>query len=97
SNSTKDQTYNTPAVATLFLLADQVAWMLGIGGLGARGAPARASSSPLVEWAHRAPYTTPFGFDPAPPALVVGAVDFGGAVAAVAPALRRDGMVATEP
>ena len=50
-NSRKDQTYNTPAVATLLLLADQVEWMLGLGGLDACVERCRASSSHLYGWA----------------------------------------------
>ena len=59
-NSLKNQTYNTPAVATLFLLADQIRWMLGKGGLDWCVARTRESSTHLYDWAERTPYTTPF-------------------------------------
>jgi phosphoserine aminotransferase len=98
-NSLKDQTYNTPAVATLFLLADQIAWMLERGGLKWCVARTRASSEHLYGWAERTPYTTPFVADPAKRSLVVGTIDFGESVdaAAVAATLRANGIVDTEP
>lgn len=98
-NSLKDQTYNTPAVATLFLLADQIRWMLDGGGLDWCVARTTASSAHLYEWAKRTPYTTPFVADPAKRSLVVGTIDFDDAVdaAAVAKALRANGIVDTEP
>ncbi len=98
-NSMKDQTYNTPAVATLFLLADQIRWMLDGGGLDWCVARTRESSSHLYEWAQRTPYTTPFVADPAKRSLVVGTIDFDDAVdaAAVAKTLRANGIVDTEP
>ena len=71
-NSLKDQTYNTPAVATLFLLADQIGWMLDGGGLDWCVARTRASSEHLYGWAEKAAYTTPFVADPAKRSLVVG-------------------------
>ena len=99
-NSLKDQTYNTPAVATLFLLADQIRWMLDGGGL-LDWCVARTceSSRHLYEWAERTPYTTPFVADPAKRSLVVGTIDFDDAVdaAAVAKTLRANGIVDTEP
>ncbi len=98
-NSTKDQTYNTPAVATLFLLADQIRWMLDGGGLDWCVARTSESSRHLYEWAERTPYTTPFVADPAKRSLVVGTIDFDEAVdaAAVAETLRANGIVDTEP
>jgi phosphoserine aminotransferase len=98
-NSFKDQTYNTPAVATLFLLADQVRWMLDGGGLDGCVARTRESSEHLYEWAERTTYTTPFVADPAKRSLVVGTIDFAEEVdaAAVAAALRANGIVDTEP
>jgi phosphoserine aminotransferase len=98
-NSLKDQTYNTPAVATLFLLADQVRWMLDGGGLDWCVARTRDSSVRLYEWAERTSYTTPFVTDPAKRSLVVGTIDFDDAVdaAAVAKTLRANGIVDTEP
>jgi len=98
-NSVKDQTYNTPAVATLFLLADQIRWMLGNGGLDWCVARTRASSEHLYAWAERTPYTTPFVADAARRSLVVGTIDFDEAVdaAAVAATLRANGIVDVEP
>ncbi|MGY1606599.1 phosphoserine transaminase [Geodermatophilus sp. SYSU D00700] len=98
-NSVKDQTYNTPAVATLFLLADQVRWMLGLGGL--RGAVARSqeSSGRLYGWAEKSPYATPFVTEPDQRSLVVGTIDFDESVdaAALASTLRANGVVDVEP
>jgi phosphoserine aminotransferase len=98
-NSLKDQTYNTPAVATLFLLAEQVRWMLDGGGLDWCVSRTRASSEHLYGWAERTPYTTPFVADPAKRSLVVGTIDFEDSVdaAAVAATLRANGIVDTEP
>jgi phosphoserine aminotransferase len=98
-NSRKDQTYNTPALATLLLLADQVEWMLDGGGLGFCVGRTRDSSSRLYGWAERSSYTTPFVADPAKRSLVVGTVDFADAVdaSAVAATLRANGIVDVEP
>jgi phosphoserine aminotransferase len=98
-NSVKDQTYNTPAVATLFLLAEQVRWMLERGGLDFCVSRTRASSEHLYEWAERGTHTTPFVGDPAKRSLVVGTIDFDEAVdaAAVAATLRANGIVDVEP
>jgi phosphoserine aminotransferase len=98
-NSVKDQTYNTPALATLFLLADQLDWMLGEGGLEAMVARTTASSSHLYEWAERNPLTTPYVTDPAKRSLVVGTIDFDDAVdaAQIAATLRANGIVDVEP
>ena len=98
-NSQKDQTYNTPAVATLFLLADQVEWMLAQGGLDGCVARTRASSSHLYGWAQQSSFATPFVAEPANRSLVVGTIDFDEAVdaAAVASTLRANGIVDVEP
>jgi phosphoserine aminotransferase len=98
-NSLKDQTYNTPAVATLFLLADQIRWMLDSGGLDWCVSRTTASSEHLYGWAERSGYTTPFVADPAKRSLVVGTIDFSEAVdaAAVAKTLRANGILDTEP
>jgi phosphoserine aminotransferase len=99
-SSRKDQTYNTPAVATLWLLADQIDWMLEGGGLDEFCvARARASSDHLYGWAQETEYATPFVADPAKRSLVVGTIDFDDSVdaAAVAAALRANGIVDTEP
>jgi phosphoserine aminotransferase len=98
-NSTKDQTYNTPALATLLLLEYQVEWMLAQGGLDWCVQRTGASSSHLYGWAERSEYATPFVADPAKRSLVVGTIDFTDAVdaAAVAKTLRANGIVDVEP
>jgi phosphoserine aminotransferase len=98
-NSAQDQTYNTPAVATLFLLAHQIDWLLSIGGLAGAVARTRDSSGRLYEWAERSEFATPFVADPAQRSLVVGTIDFADGVdaAAIAAALRAHGVVDTEP
>jgi len=98
-NSVKDQTYNTPAVATLFLLAEQISWMLDGGGLDWCVSRTRASSEHLYGWAERAEFASPFVADPASRSLVVGTIDFDERVdaAAVAATLRANGILDTEP
>jgi len=98
-NSRKDQTYNTPAVATLLLLADQVEWMLEQGGLDWCVRRTGASSGALYGWAERSPVATPFVADPAKRSLVVGTIDFADEVdaAALAATLRANGIVDVEP
>jgi phosphoserine aminotransferase len=98
-NSRKDQTYNTPAVATLFLLADQLEWMLERGGLGWCVGRAEESSSALYGWAEATSFATPFVSDPEKRSLVVGTIDFSDDIdaAALAATLRANGIVDTEP
>ncbi len=98
-NSRKDQTYNTPAVATLFLLADQIRWMLDAGGLDWCVSRTRATSEHLYSWAEQGEHTTPFVADRAKRSLVVGTIDFDEAVdaAALAATLRANGIVDVEP
>ncbi len=98
-NSVKDQTYNTPAIATLFLLADQIDWMLGKGGLDAMVKRTTASSDHLYGWAESHELATPFVSDPAKRSLVVGTIDFADSVdaAQVAATLRANGIVDVEP
>jgi phosphoserine aminotransferase len=98
-NSRKDQTYNTPSVSTLFLLADQIEWMNSNGGLEWTTARTRDSSTRLYEWAEKTSYTTPFVSDPSLRSQVVGTIDFADEVdaAAVAKVLRANGIVDTEP
>jgi phosphoserine aminotransferase len=98
-NSRKEQTYNTPALATLLLLADQVEWMLGNGGLAWCVARTGDSSSRLYGWAESSEFATPFVADPAKRSLVVGTIDFSDDVdaAQVAATLRANGIVDTEP
>jgi len=98
-NSAKQQTYNTPSVATLLMLTEQIDWMLAQGGLDWAVARTADSSSRLYTWAEKAPYATPFVADPAHRSQVVGTIDFADTVdaAAVAAALRANGIVDTEP
>ncbi|KDA44309.1 phosphoserine transaminase [Frankia sp. BMG5.23] len=97
-NSSKDQTYNTPAVATLFLFADQIEWMLAQGGLDWCVRRTAESSSILYTWAEKTSYATPFVADPAARSQVVVTVDFEGVdAAAVAKVLRANGVVDVEP
>jgi phosphoserine aminotransferase len=98
-NSRKEQTYNTPAVATLLLLADQVEWMLGLGGLDACVERTRASSGHLYGWAEGAELASPFVADPAKRSLVVGTIDFAEEIdaAALAATLRANDIVDVEP
>ncbi len=98
-NSRKDQTYNTPALATLLLLADQLHWMLSNGGLDWCVRRVTDSSNHLYGWATQSPYATPFVADPDHRSLVVGTIDFSDDVdaAAVASTLRLNGIVDTEP
>jgi phosphoserine aminotransferase len=98
-NSRKDQTYNTPAVTTLLLLADQLEWMLDSGGLDWAVARCRASSSHLYEWAERSDFAFPFVADPEKRSRVVCTVDFDERIdaAAVAATLRANGIVDVEP
>jgi phosphoserine aminotransferase len=98
-NSRKEQTYNTPALATLLLMAEQVEWMLGNGGLAWATGRTADSSSRLYTWAEKVPYATPFVADPAQRSQVVGTIDFTDAIdaAAVAATLRANGIVDTEP
>ncbi len=98
-NSTKNQTYNTPAIGTLLLMAEQVDWMLGNGGLDWAVKRTADSSSRLYSWAEASSFATPFVTDPALRSQVVGTVDFNDDVdaAAVAKVLRANGIVDTEP
>jgi phosphoserine aminotransferase len=98
-NSRLDQTYNTPSLATIFLLAEQVDWLNGLGGLSAAVDRTTESSSALYAWAEKSEYATPFVADPADRSLVVGTIDFDESVdaAAVAKVLRANGVVDVEP
>ncbi len=98
-NSLKNQTYNTPAIGTLILMAEQVDWMLAKGGLDWAVKRTADSSFRLYSWAEASPYATPFVTDPALRSQVVGTIDFTDDVdaAAVAAVLRANGIVDTEP
>jgi phosphoserine aminotransferase len=98
-NSRKEQTYNTPALATLLLLSDQIEWMLAGGGLNWCVQRTSASSGHLYGWAERSDFATPFVADPAKRSLVVGTIDFDDSVdaAIIAATLRANGIVDVEP
>ncbi|GAB0108640.1 phosphoserine transaminase [Nocardia sp. JMUB6875] len=98
-NSTKDQTYNTPALATLLLFANQIEWLNGNGGLDWAVKRTADSSSRLYSWAETSAFATPFVQNPALRSQVVGTIDFADNVdaAQVAKVLRANGIVDTEP
>jgi phosphoserine aminotransferase len=97
-NSRKEQTYNTPAVATLLLMAHQIDWFLAQGGLSWSTGRCADSAQRLYTWADKTSYTAPFVTDPAKRSQVVGTIDFEGVDAAeVAKVLRANGIVDTEP
>jgi phosphoserine aminotransferase len=94
-----DQTYNTPALATVFLMAEQVEWFNAQGGLDWCVKRTAESSSVLYGWAETSAYATPFVSDPAKRSQVVGTIDLDDSVDAVAVAktLRANGIVDIEP
>lgn len=98
-NSRLNQTYNTPAIATLFLLGEQIEWMNSQGGLKWADSRTAESSSILYKWAEATSYTSPYVIDPTHRSQVVGTIDFDEAIdaTAVAQALRANGIVDTEP
>ena len=92
------QTYNTPALATLVLLADQVDWMLGQGGMAWTTERTAASSGILYNWADKSPVAMPFVTDPAARSQVVVTIDFADHIQAttLSAALRANGIVDTD-
>ena len=94
-NSRKNQTYNTPALATVFLMEQQVRWMLDQGGLDWAVGRTADSSSRLYEWAEASSYASPFVTAPAERSLVVGTIDLEGGVeqGLVSQHLRDNGIV----
>ena len=98
-NSRLDQTYNTPALVTLMLLADQIEWMNAGGGLEFSAGRSAQSSEVLYSWAEKNSYTTPFVVDPAMRSKVVGTINFDDAIdaAKIAATLRANAIVDTEP
>ncbi|CAM5341166.1 phosphoserine transaminase [Corynebacterium variabile] len=98
-NSRKNQTYNTPAVATLLMMDSQVKWMNENGGLEGMVERTTESSSILYNWAEGRSETTPFVADADSRSLVVGTIDFDDAVDAdvIAKTLRANGVLDTEP
>ena len=98
-NSRSDQTYNTPALATLFLFVDQLEWMLGNGGLSWTTTRCDRSAEILYTWAEQSDFARPFVENPSHRSHVVGTIDFVDAVdaSAVAKVLRANGILDTEP
>ncbi|WP_405018867.1 phosphoserine transaminase [Kitasatospora sp. NBC_00070] len=98
-NSSKDQTYNTPAISTLFLLAEQLEWLNGQGGLDWAVARTADSSARLYGWAEKSSYARPFVAKAEERSQVVGTIDFDDSIdaAEIAKALRANGIVDTEP
>ncbi|MFP7366554.1 phosphoserine transaminase [Corynebacterium callunae] len=98
-NSLKNQTYNTPAVSTLLMLENQVAWMNANGGLDGMVARTTASSTALYNWAEGRAEATPYVADSAKRSLVVGTIDFDDSIdaAVIAKILRANGILDTEP
>jgi phosphoserine aminotransferase len=98
-NSRLDQTYNTPAVATLILLAEQIEWMNQGGGLSFAAGRSSDSASRLYTWAEKNPLTTPFVEDPSMRSPVVGTINFDESIDAleIAKILRANGIVDTDP
>ncbi|MSX11870.1 MAG: phosphoserine transaminase [Actinobacteria bacterium] len=98
-SSRKDQTYNTPAIATLFLLAEQLDWMNGLGGLAACVGRTTESSNHLYGWADASEYASAFVTDATKRSLVVGTIDLDDTIdaTAVASVLRSNGVLDVEP
>ncbi|MEM9036451.1 MAG: phosphoserine transaminase [Actinomycetota bacterium] len=97
-NSRKQQTYNTPALVTIFLAAEQVDWLNAQGGLAFAEERCRQTSGAIQAWADKQAYVTPFVADPADRSIVVTTIDFDGIdAAAVAATLRANGVVDVEP
>jgi phosphoserine aminotransferase len=97
-NSRKNQTYNTPALATIFLLAEQLDWMNGNGGMEFAAGRCDASADALYGWAEASDYATPFVADPAKRSHVVGTIDLDDGIdaTAVSAILRANGVVDTD-
>jgi phosphoserine aminotransferase len=98
-NSRKEQTYNTPGLATIFLMVTQIEWFLGNGGLEWAVRRSSTSSEILYSWAESSSYASPFVRDPADRSPVVGTIDLDGSVNApsVSKVLRANGILDTEP
>jgi phosphoserine aminotransferase len=97
-NSRKDQTYNTPSLATIFLAAHQVDWLCSNGGLEWAASRCDRSAETLYGWADASSVATPFVADPADRSPVVGTIDFDASIdaTAISAVLRRNGVVDTD-
>jgi phosphoserine aminotransferase len=98
-NSRKEQTYNTPALATIFMMAEQTDWFNENGGLRFSTGRSADSAGRLYTWAEKSAYASPYVRDPAKRSHVIGTIDLDEAVDAtvVAKVLRSNGIVDTEP
>ncbi len=98
-NSRLNQTLNTPAIATLFLMGEQIDWMNQNGGLAWADSRTKAASAHLYDWAENSPFATPFVANPEHRSQVVVTIDFDASIdaAAVAKVLRANGVVDVEP
>jgi phosphoserine aminotransferase len=97
-NSRLNQTLNTPAISTLFLLAEQIDWMNENGGLGWADARTKEASSLIYNWAEQNQFATPFVVNPEHRSQVVSTIDFDGIDAsAISKVLRANGIVDVEP
>jgi phosphoserine aminotransferase len=99
TSARKDETYNTPALATLFLFANQIDWLLAQGGLDWATKRTADSSARLYTWAERSSFAEPFVADPAQRSAVVGTIDFSESVNApeVSKVLRANGIIDIDP
>jgi len=99
ANSRQDQTYNTPAIATLVMMAEQLGWLLNQGGLAWATARTADSAARLYGWAERTPWACPFVSNPEHRSPVVGTIDLDESIdaKAVAATLRHNGIVDVEP
>ena len=97
ASSRKNETYNTPALATVFLAVHQVEWINGNGGLEWAASRCDQSADIMYSWADRTDYATPFVTDPARRSTVVATIDFDGVSAdEVAAVLRVNGIIDVE-
>jgi phosphoserine aminotransferase len=98
-NSRLEQTYNTPALATILMMAEQVDWFNSQGGMAWTTARTAESAATLYGWAEASEVATPYVSDPALRSNVVGTIDFDDSIdaTAVAKALRANGILDTEP
>ncbi|MFM8893915.1 MAG: phosphoserine transaminase [Actinomycetales bacterium] len=98
-NSRLDQTYNTPALATILMMAEQVDWFNANGGLAWCTGRTAESSGVLYEWAQTSPFASPFVTDPAKRSAVVATIDIDPSIdaTAITKTLRANGIVDTEP
>ena len=98
-NSVKNQTYNTPALATIVMMAEQVDWFNANGGLSFATGRSASSAEALYGWTDKVDYASPYVTDPTKRSAVIGTIDFADSIdaAELARVLRANGIVDTEP